>query len=512
VTALVSRRARPLKGRVAVPGDKSVSHRALILGALAVGETRIAGLLESEDILCTARAAVALGAQVEQTAPGRWRVWGRGVGGLMEPAGVLDMGNSGTASRLLMGVVAGHPITATFAGDASLSERPMERVMAPLRQIGARFTARSGGRLPITVIGAAQPIPIDYELPVASAQVKSAVLLAGLNAPGKTTVIEPEPTRDHTERMLSHFGAEVTVEKGPNDGRRVTVTGQPELEARAVDVPGDISSAAFPMVAALLIPGSAITLTGVGVNPLRIGLIDTLDEMGAAITLRNRRHVAGEPVADLVVRTARLQGVRVPAKRAPRMIDEYPILAVAAAAARGITQLEGIGELRVKESDRLAAIARGLTAAGIKVEEGRDSLVIHGVGGGPQGGGPQGGAPRGGAEITANLDHRIAMAFLVLGMIAEKPMAIDDGATIASSFPGFQALMNGLGAAIEAAGGAKKPKPRKAGPGPAKPRRATRRTPIKPAKKRKNARKSGKAAKSKPRSKSKSKPGRRKPR
>ena len=441
-TALISRRARSLRGRTTVPGDKSLSHRALILGALAVGETRITGLLESEDVLGTAKAVAGLGAEVQRDGAGTWRVWGRGVGGLNEPSGVLDMGNSGTAARLLMGVAATHPFTATFAGDASLSERPMERVMSPLSQMGARFTARSGGRLPITVTGARQPIPITYELPVASAQVKSAVLLAGLNTPGKTSVIEPQPTRDHSERLLAHFGAEVTVEKMPSGGRRVTVTGQPELSGRAVEVPGDISSAAFPLVAALLVPGSEVTLEGVGVNPLRIGLINTLDEMGARITLRNRRKVSGEPVADLAARTSRLKGVVVPAGRAPSMIDEYPVLAVAAACARGTTRLEGIGELRVKESDRLAAIARGLKAAGVRVDETENSLTIYGVGG----------APAGSARVAVHLDHRIAMAFAVLGMVSEKPVTVDDADTIASSFPGFVALMNRLGGALTAVG------------------------------------------------------------
>jgi 3-phosphoshikimate 1-carboxyvinyltransferase len=504
VTALVSRRARPLKGRTAVPGDKSISHRALILGALAVGETRIAGLLESDDVLCTARAVAALGAEVEMTAPGRWRVWGRGVGGLVEPAGVLDMGNSGTASRLLLGAVASHPITVTFAGDASLSERPMERVMAPLRQMGARFTTRSGGRLPITVTGATQPIPITYELPVASAQVKSAVLLAGLNAPGRTTVIEPVPTRDHTERMLAHFGAEVAQETLPSGGRRVAVAGQPELLGHAVEVPGDISSAAFPLVAALLVPGSEITLSCVGVNPLRTGLLATLEEMGASIVRKNLREAAGEPLADLVVRSSRLKGVRVPAARAPSMIDEYPVLAVAAAAADGVTRLDGIGELRVKESDRLAAIARGLKAAGVKVVEGEDSLVIHGAGG----------PPSGGAEIAVNLDHRIAMAFLVLGMIAEKPVVIDDADTIASSFPNFARLMNGLGGDMTAPS-----QRRKAAGGKSKGRKAAFRRGTKTQEKvRKKARKAIKKtpprrirkAPKKPRKKRKPGPGRRK--
>jgi len=476
-TALISRRARPLRGSTAIPGDKSLSHRALILGALAVGETRIAGLLESDDVLATARAVAALGAEVRRDGAGTWRVWGRGIGGLGEPSGVLDMGNSGTAARLLMGVAASHPFTATFTGDASLSERPMERVMAPLRQIGARFTARSGGRLPITVTGARQPIPITYELPVASAQVKSAVLLAGLNTPGKTTIVEPQPTRDHTERLFAHFGAEVAVEKMPAGGRRVTVTGQPELSGHAVEVPGDISSAAFPLVAALLVPGSSVTLAGVGINRLRIGLIDTLEAMGAGIVLRNRRKTSGEPVADLVAHSSRLKGVVVPARRAPSMIDEYPVLAVAAACARGTTRLEGIGELRVKESDRLAAIARGLQAAGVRVEETQDSLTIFGTGE----------PPAGGARVAVHLDHRIAMAFAVLGMVAAKPITIDDADTIASSFPDFVALMNRLGGAMTIAGGRRRPSPR--------PRKAAGTTAGR-RKSGKSARKSAKSAKS----------------
>ncbi len=440
MTALISSPVGPLAGAAAVPGDKSISHRALILGALAVGETRIAGLLASDDVLATAAAVKALGAQAEQGDNGDWRVYGRGVGGLAEPQGVLDMGNSGTAARLLTGVVATHPFTATFAGDKSLSERPMERVMTPLRQMGARFTTRSGGRLPITVTGAPSPVPIAYEMPVASAQVKSAVLLAGLNTPGRTTVIEPRPTRDHTERMLGHFGAEVTiVEKA--GGKEITLTGQPELTGAEVTVPGDISSAAFPLVAALLVPDSKVTLTGVGVNPSRSGLIETLKEMGAAIGIGNQRFEGGEPVADLTVESSGLKGVTVCGARAPAMIDEYPVLAVAAACAHGVTRLEGLGELRVKESDRLDAIVRGLTAAGVEATATDDALTVKG------GGGP----PPGGARIEARLDHRIAMAFLVLGMVAETPVEIDDGTTIDTSFPGFADLMNGLGANMEEA-------------------------------------------------------------
>ena len=442
MTALISRPARPLTGAAAVPGDKSISHRALILGALAVGETRIAGLLASADVFATVAAVKALGAQAEQGENGDWRVYGRGVGGLAEPQGVLDMGNSGTAARLLIGVVATHPFTATFAGDKSLSVRPMERVMTPLRQMGAQFTTRSGGCLPITITGAPSPVPIVYELPVASAQIKSAVLLAGLNTPGRTTVIEPQPTRDHTERMLGHFDAEVVIMEKPGalGAKEITLTGQPELTGAEVRVPGDISSAAFPLVAALLVPDSKITLTGVGVNPLRSGLIETLREMGAAISIDNPRNEGGEPVADLTVVTSGLKGVTVSGARAPRMIDEYPILAVAAAYAQGVTRLEGLAELRVKESDRLDAIVRGLTAAGVEVEASDDALTVKG------GGGP----PPGGARIEARLDHRIAMAFLVLGMVAEAPVEIDDATTIDTSFPGFADLMNGLGAAVAA--------------------------------------------------------------
>ena len=438
--SLQSSPAGPLSGTATVPGDKSISHRALILGALSVGETRITGLLESEDVLATAAALKALGAQIKREDDGDWHVFGRGVGGLSEPSGVSDMGNSGTAARLLMGVSATHPFKTTFSGDASLSKRPMERVMLPLRQMGAQFTARDGGCLPITVSGAASPIPITYESPVASAQVKTAVLLAGLNTPGLTTVIESQPTRDHSERMLSFFGAEVAVEDTPEGGRRITLTGQPELTGHAVTVPGDFSSAAFPMVAALLAPNSRMTLTGVGINPLRTGLLETLLEMGASVGVENRRNLSGEEVADLVVESSALKGITVPASRAPSMIDEYPALAVAAALADGETRLEGLAELRVKESDRLGAMAKGLAAAGVDVTETEDSLTIRGAGS------TKTAKPSGGVRIEANLDHRIAMAFLVLGLATERPITIDDAATIVTSFPGFAALMNGLGA------------------------------------------------------------------
>ena len=436
--ALISSLTGSLSGVIAVPGDKSISHRSLILGALAIGESNISGLLESEDVLATAAALKALSAEIERGSDGGWRVFGRGVGGLVEPASVLDMGNSGTAVRLLMGVAASHPFKTTFSGDASLSSRPMERVMTPLRLMGAQFSARDGGRLPITVTGSETPIPISYELPVASAQVKSAVLLAGLNTPGLTTVVEPQPTRDHSERMLAHFGAEVSVEETSEGGRTIILAGQPELTGHELSVPGDFSSAAFVMVAALLRPQSRVELTGVGLNPLRTGLLQTLLEMGAAISISNKRPEGGEPVGDLVVESSALQGITVPAERAPSMIDEYPVLAVAAACAEGETRLQGLSELRVKESDRLAAIAKGLAAAGVEVSETEDSLAIRGTG-----------RVAGGARIEAALDHRIAMAFMVLGMAAEQPIKIDDGATIDTSFPGFTGLMNGLGANIE---------------------------------------------------------------
>lgn len=436
---LAARRSTGLSGRIDVPGDKSLSHRALMLGALAIGETEVVGLLEGEDVLATAAACKALGAETARMEDGRWRILGAGLGGLVSPANVIEMGNAGTGCRLLMGIVAGHPITATFTGDASLSRRPMRRVMHPLQQMGARFIARDGEFLPITVDGAAEPLPIEYRLPVASAQVKSAVLLAGLMAPGETVVVEPEPTRDHTERMLAHFGAEIAVEDTGDGGRRVRLTGEPELRAADVRVPGDISSAAFPLVAALIVPGSRVELAGVGLNPLRTGLIDTLTEMGAAIRLENARDEAGEPVADLVVESSALKGVVVPARRAPSMIDEYPILAMAAACADGTTRMEGIGELRVKESDRLAAVARGLEAAGVAVRAGDDWLEVDGTGR----------PPKGGASVVTDLDHRIAMAFLVLGLAAENGMAVDDAAPIATSFPGFAELIGGLGGEIE---------------------------------------------------------------
>jgi 3-phosphoshikimate 1-carboxyvinyltransferase len=438
-TPLVSAAARPLAGRCRVPGDKSISHRALILGALAVGRTRITGLLAGEDVLCTAEALRRLGAEVERGADGVWTVAGRGVGGLAEPDDLLDLGNSGTGARLLMGVAATHPFTSFFTGDASLRRRPMARVATPLAEIGARIVARDGGRLPLAVIGTDHPLPITYRLPVPSAQVKSAVLLAGLNTPGETVVEEPLPTRDHSERLMRHFGASVLVEATNDGGRRIRLEGQPELAAADLVVPGDPSAAAFPAVAALMVPGSEIVIEGVGMNPLRAGLYTTLREMGADIAFDNERVEGGEPVADLAVRASRLKGIVVPAERAPSMIDEYPVLAVAAAFAEGRTVMHGLGELRVKESDRLAATAEGLSACGAQVTVAGDTLVVEGAS-----------RVTGGGAIAARLDHRIAMAFLVLGMAAEKPVRIDDGATIATSFPGFAELMNRLGAAITA--------------------------------------------------------------
>jgi 3-phosphoshikimate 1-carboxyvinyltransferase len=429
------RPAAALNGSVGVPGDKSISHRALMFAALAVGETRIEGLLEGEDVLRTAAAMRALGAEVTQDAPGRWRVAGRGIGGLVEPGDVLDMGNSGTAARLLCGILASHDLFAVMTGDASLRRRPMRRVTDPLAACGARFEGREGGRLPLAIRGARDALPIEYRLPVASAQVKSALLLAGLNAPGWTTVEEPEPTRDHSERMLRHFGAEVMVEPDGR-GRVIRLLGQPELVAADVVVPGDPSSAAFPIVAALLVPGSEVTVRGVGLNPARTGLFETLREMGASLVVTGERTEGGEPVGDLTVSAGALRGVDVPPERAPSMIDEYPVLAAAAAAAQGRTRMRGLAELRVKESDRLTATAAMLSANGVAVMVEGDDLVVDG------------GAVPGGAVVATHMDHRIAMSALVLGQAAEAPVGVDDAAFIDTSFPGFAGLMRSLGAAI----------------------------------------------------------------
>lgn len=425
--------ARPLSGEALVPGDKSISHRALMFGALAVGTTDITGLLEGEDVLRTAAAMRALGAEVADLGAGHWRVAGRGIGGLVEPADVLDMGNSGTAARLLCGLLAGHALFAVMTGDASLRKRPMKRVTDPLSATGARFATRAGGRLPLAVEGAADPLPLDYTLPVASAQVKSACLLAGLSARGMTRVVEHEATRDHTENMLRHFGATVRVAV-EGHGRVIELDGQPELVAAPVVVPGDPSSAAFPAVAALLVPGSEVLLRGVGLNPLRAGLFATLAEMGADITRLNPRTEGGEPVADLLVKASALRAVDVPPERAPAMIDEYPILAVAAAAARGTTRMRGLKELRVKESDRLAATAALLAANGVAVTVEGDDMIVQGAGGPPAGGG----------DVITHMDHRIAMSALVLGLASRAAVRVDDAAFIETSFPGFAALMNRL--------------------------------------------------------------------
>ena len=427
-----------LQGDISVPGDKSISHRAIMLGALAVGETRIDGLLEGEDVLATAAAMRAMGAEGIRTSPGQWRVSGVGVGALLAPQAPLDMGNSGTSTRLLMGLVASHPITATFVGDASLSRRPMGRVITPLSLFGASFAASEGGRLPLTMTGAYPATPIRYVLPVASAQVKSALLLAGLNTPGLTEVIEPVPTRDHSERMLQGFGAKITSEDSAQ-GRIIRVQGEAELQPQEIRVPGDPSSAAFLMVAALLVEGSDIWIRNVGVNPTRDGVIRMVQAMGGQVRLENPRIVGGEPVADLHVQASSLSGIEVPPDIAPSMIDEYPILFVAAALAHGTSVMRGLEELRVKESDRLAVMATGLRACGVDVEELPDGLIIHGTGGA---------AVAGGATIATHLDHRIAMSFAVLGLCAKQPVIVDDKAPIATSFPDFLSLMQHLGAVL----------------------------------------------------------------
>lgn len=437
-TPMQARAGAPLRGRAEVPGDKSVSHRSLILGAMALGQTRITGLLEGEDVLDTARAMRALGATVERSGPGAWQVQGVGVGGFREPEDVIDCGNSGTGVRLLMGAVATSDLSATFTGDASLRSRPMGRVTEPLALFGAVAHGRRGGRLPLTLVGAADPLPVRYATPMPSAQVKSAVLLAGLNAPGETVVIEREATRDHTERMLAGFGAEVVVEASA-EGRVITLKGQPELTAREIAVPRDPSSAAFPVAAALLSEGSEVTVPGVSLNPTRAGFYTTLQDMGADLVLADAREEGGEPVADLTVRFSVLRGVEVPPDRAASMIDEYPMLAALAATAEGTTVMRGIKELRVKESDRIDAMARGLEACGVTIEEGPDFLIVHGRG--------AGGVP-GGVTVESRLDHRIAMAFLCLGLATRAPVTVDDGSPIATSFPDFLPLMRRLGADI----------------------------------------------------------------
>jgi 3-phosphoshikimate 1-carboxyvinyltransferase len=435
-TPLEARSSGPLAGKVRVPGDKSISHRALILGALAVGETRISGLLEGEDVLNTAKAMRALGAQVERTGAFAWSVHGVGVAGLAQPETPLDFGNSGTGCRLVMGAVAGCPVTAVFDGDASLRGRPMRRVLDPLELIGAKVGASGdGGRLPLTLHGARDPLPILYRTPVASAQIKSAVLLAGLAAPGVTTVIETEASRDHTELMLKHFGAQITSLPEGSHGRKIALTGQPELRGAPVVVPADPSSAAFPTVAALIVEGSDIVLSDVMTNPLRTGLFTTLREMGASIEESDVRGDAGEPMAQFRVRASKLRGVEVPPEQAPSMIDEYLVLAVAAGFAEGATIMRGLQELRVKESDRLEATAAMLRANGVKVEISGDDMIVEGKGHVP-----------GGGLVATHMDHRIAMSALVMGLASDKPVRVDDTAFIATSFPDFIPMMRGLGA------------------------------------------------------------------
>jgi 3-phosphoshikimate 1-carboxyvinyltransferase len=425
-----------MHGRARVPGDKSISHRALILGALTVGETTVGGLLEGDDVLHTADAMRALGARLERSGEQAWRIHGVGVGGFAQPDGPLNFGNSGTGCRLAIGAIAGNDVTVAVVGDESLSSRPMRRVLDPLEKMGARvLAAADGGRLPLTLQGAADPIPITYESPVASAQLKSAVLLAGLAAPGETTVIEAEATRDHTERLLKHFGAKITSKPHGEHGRRIVLKGQPELEPANVLVPADPSSAAFPLVAALIVPGSELILESVMTNPLRTGLLTTLREMGANIEAVDKRDGGGEEVAELRVRTSALKGVDVPAERAPSMIDEYPILAVAASFAEGVTRMRGLNELRVKESDRLAATVDMLRANGVTVEIEGDDLIVQGKG-----------RPTGGGEVKTHMDHRIAMSALVMGLASENAVRVDDSAFIATSFPGFVELMRSIGA------------------------------------------------------------------
>jgi 3-phosphoshikimate 1-carboxyvinyltransferase len=434
---MTSRKGAALKGTAIIPGDKSVSHRSLILGALAVGKTKITGLLEGQDVLDTGKAMAAFGADVQRLGDGEWSVHGVGVGGFAEPEDVIDCGNAGTGVRLIMGAMATTPITATFTGDASLRSRPMGRITEPMALFGARAYGRSKGRLPLTLVGARDPMPVRYASPHPSAQIKSAVLLAGLNAPGETVLIESEATRDHSERMLRGFGAQVETVR-TKAGYEITLQGQPELKPQTIAVPRDPSSAAFPVCAALIVEGSDILVPNIGLNPTRAGLIMTLIEMGADIELQNPREEGGEPVADLRVKHGPLTGIEVPPERAPSMIDEYPILSVVASFAEGKTVMRGVQELRVKECDRLDAMARGLEANGVKIEEGEDFLIVHG----------QGGSVPGGGTAKTFLDHRIAMSFLCLGMASEQPVSIDDGGAIATSFPNFVPLMKGLGAEI----------------------------------------------------------------
>ena len=436
---MTSHKCTGLSGVVEVPGDKSISHRSLIFGAMALGKTEISGLLEGQDVLDTAKAMEAFGASVTNHGDGNWTVHGVGVGGFSEPDGVIDCGNSGTGVRLIMGAMATHDITATFTGDASLNKRPMARVTDPIALFGAEAYGRKGGRLPMTIVGAKHPVPVRYTVPMPSAQVKSAVMLAGLNAPGETVIIEKEATRDHTERMLVGFGAEVDVEITA-EGRVITLRGYPELKPQTISVPRDPSSAAFPVCAALITEGSDILVPNIGLNPTRAGLYTTLREMGADLVFENERLEGGEPVADLRAKfSPNMKGIEVPPDRAASMIDEYPILSVVASFAEGDTIMRGVKELRVKESDRIDAMAKGLRTNGMDIDEGEDWWIVHGKG--------MGNVPGGGLAETF-LDHRIAMSFLILGMGSEKPVRIDDGGPIVTSFPNFEPLMTALGAKL----------------------------------------------------------------
>lgn len=438
MTKAISKKSGTINGVTKVPGDKSISHRSLMFGALTKGETIISGLLEGEDVLHTADAMRAMGADIEKGDDGLWRTFGVGIGNLKQPKDNLEMGNSGTSTRLLIGLVGGHDITATFTGDASLSGRPMKRVMTPLSEMGATFEATDGDKLPLTVNGAKETKPIEYKLPIASAQVKSAIILGGLNAKGTTTVIEEKPTRDHTENMLRHFGVDVDIKDLGNGASAISVAGGQTMQPCAIDVPGDPSSAAFPTVAAVLNEGSELTIISVGIGDRRNGIFLTLQDMGADIIFKNKRIEGGEEVADLVIKGSQLNGINVDPARNPSMIDEFPVLAMAAACANGTTTMTDLGELRVKESDRLLMVAEGLKACGVNLEMGEDSLTIHG----------NGKPPKGGAEIKTALDHRIAMAFLVLGTVTDEPITIDDAAPIRTSFPNFMELMNDLGCEI----------------------------------------------------------------
>lgn len=435
----IAKKSESLSGHIRIPGDKSISHRSFMFGGLANGETRITGLLEGEDVINTGKAMQAMGAQIRKEGD-EWIINGTGNGCLLEAEAPLDFGNAGTGARLTMGLVGTYAMKTSFIGDASLSKRPMGRILDPLRLMGVQVEAAEGDRLPLTLRGPMMASPITYRVPMASAQVKSAVLLAGLNTPGITTVIEPVMTRDHTEKMLVGFGADLEVETDAEGVRHIQLQGQGELQGQIIDVPGDPSSAAFPLVAALLVEGSDITIENVLLNPTRTGLIQTLLEMGGNIEFENKRQAGGEDVADIRVRSSVLKGVTVPKDRTPSMIDEYPVLAVAAAFAEGKTVMEGVEELRVKESDRLSAVANGLKANGVECQEGEDFLVVFGQ---PSGKG------LGGGTVTTHLDHRIAMSFLTLGLASEKPVSIDDRRMIATSFPEFMDLMAKLGAKIQ---------------------------------------------------------------